>query len=90
MIRCDQDYRIMTCQLDQSPDDFIHSPEVLINSIAIEFCFLLVMPGVIFIDDVPELVLNAIGAPEILKERIPVVSRGYMNTSAEWTRSSGV
>ena len=76
VIRRNQDERVWAGNLDQAPDDFINPSEVPLDPIPICSSFFLVVPGMLVIDYVPQLVLNAIGAPEILKERVPFVP-GY-------------
>src|SRR6185369_16396697 len=74
VIRRDHDEGIGACKLDQASNDFIDPLEVFKDAIAVSPGLFRVMSRMLFVDDVPQLVLNAIGAPEILEERIPFVS----------------
>src|SRR4029079_13926605 len=57
-----------------SPRDLVNAAKIFINFFAVLRRLFPVVPGVLFIQDMPKLMLYAIRAPEVLEESIPLIS----------------
>ncbi len=66
--------RVISGKLDQPADDLIDAVEIFIDPVAVQLGLFRVVARVRFVEDVPQLVLYAVGPPEVLEEGVPAVT----------------